>query len=518
MNRAALYIRVSTDEQVQHGTSLKSQREALESYCKREGIEIAGVYQDDGYSGGSIDRPAFQRLMREADQGKFNLILVHRLDRFSRSLGDAPHLIIRHFGDRGISFKSITENFDSATPSGRMMLGTLAGFADFERERIMERSREGRIKKAKMGYWMMSFTPFGYVSDENKRVVIEKKEASIYKKMVQWVLDGTSSQGVARKLNAMNIPTKHTIYSKKKKKFIWKAGTVYGIMTRPLYYKGEIIQLGIPTKIFPLISKSQWDRVQAQFKSNFNLANRNTKRFYLLKGLIKCKKCGRNMVGLIKENRGMRLYYCMSKRDDPFPRFCGMKNVPIDKLDLHVWQTVRDLIKDSKKLREAIERSRMTQAKDLVTLEAQQKWITKQVRGKDIEIDRILGLYGKTRSLSVEDLDKQIGRLKDERKLIEEDLRGIEEKVKAVQDAESQAKSVQSWAKIIASRVDRLSQKRRRELLLAMIRKIHVDWDEKEQTHYIDIEGAVPIFDEPRQVNPGVLPPSHCFKIPSEIV
>lgn len=511
--KAALYIRVSTDEQAQHGTSLKAQRDALEAHCKQYGMEVTQVYEDDGWSGSTIERPAFKRMMEDAEQRAFDIVLVHRLDRFSRSLGDAPHLIIRFLGSRDIAFKSITENFDSSLPQGKMLLGMLSGFADFERERIKDRSKEGKRRLAAMGKWVTSFCPLGYRKDEQKRLVIDKSESALYKRIVQWALKGVSTMMIARKLNALGVPTKHTLFSKKGKKFIWKAGTIYTILKKEFYYTGKIKLCGSMVPIPPLISQSQWERVQAQLTSNFNQANRNTKRFYLLRGLLECKKCGRNLHGWIKENRRQHVYCCISKRADPSPRWCGLKNIDIYKLDAGVWEQVRDLVKNSAKLTAAIERTKMTNKKDIVTLEAQQKWLEKQVTAKDSEIDRILGLYGKTTSLSMDELNRHVDQLKEDRLLIVTDLTRIKKSVQAVSNAEDASRSVEIWAKAIAEKVDKLNLEKRREFLQIFVQKIYVDWDEASKSHFFEIEGAVPIDGET-----GSATPSNSFKISSVIL
>ena len=138
MNEVAIYIRVSTEDQAKEGYSLEVQRENLESFAEREGLEIFKVYQDDGISGYTTERPALKQLLKDAKQKKFNLVSVYKIDRFSRNLKDMLNLV-DELSSYGVGFKSATEPFDTTTSAGKLMLQQLGSFAEFERNRIAER-------------------------------------------------------------------------------------------------------------------------------------------------------------------------------------------------------------------------------------------------------------------------------------------------------------------------------------------------------------------------------------------
>lgn len=145
MMRVAIYIRVSTEDQAKEGYSLEVQREYLESFAEREGLEIFKIYQDDGISGYTTERPALKQLLKDAKQKKFDLVLVYKIDRFSRNLKDMLNLVDELF-KHGVGFKSATEPFDSTTSAGKLMCQQLGSFAEFERNRIAERVFPGMIK------------------------------------------------------------------------------------------------------------------------------------------------------------------------------------------------------------------------------------------------------------------------------------------------------------------------------------------------------------------------------------
>ena len=161
MKRAALYIRVSTLEQAQEGYSVGEQKERLIAYCKAKDWLIADIYVDGGYTGSNIKRPGIQKLISETD--KFDLVLVYKLDRLSRSQRDTLYLIEEVFLPNGVDFISMQESFDTSTPFGKAMIGLLAVFAQLEREQIKERTWMGRVARAKAGlYHGGGKIPIGY--------------------------------------------------------------------------------------------------------------------------------------------------------------------------------------------------------------------------------------------------------------------------------------------------------------------------------------------------------------------
>ncbi len=146
----AIYIRVSTEYQAKEGYSLEVQREYLEYFVKREGYEIFRVYCDDGISAYSTRWPALQDLLEDAKEKKFELVFVHKIDRFSRNLKDLLNLV-DELSSYGVAFKSVTEPFDTTTSAGKLMFQQLGNFAEFERNRIAERVLPGMVKGVKQG-------------------------------------------------------------------------------------------------------------------------------------------------------------------------------------------------------------------------------------------------------------------------------------------------------------------------------------------------------------------------------
>lgn len=158
----AIYLRVSTEDQVKEGYSLEVQREYLEAFAEREEVEASKIYQDDSISGYSTERPALKALLKDAKDRKFDLVLVYKIDRFSRNLKDLLNLV-DELSSYSVGFKSATESFDTTTSAGKLMFQQLGSFAEFERNRIAERVFPGMIKGVQQGNWQGArYSPYRY--------------------------------------------------------------------------------------------------------------------------------------------------------------------------------------------------------------------------------------------------------------------------------------------------------------------------------------------------------------------
>src|SRR3974390_569173 len=175
--RCAIYTRKSSEEGLeQEFNSLQAQREACEAFINRQRHEswvcLPKAYNDGGFSGGTIDRPALQQLLAYLTAGRVDIVVVYKIDRLTRSLADFAK-IVEILDARGASFVSVTQQFNTTTSMGRLTLNVLLSFAQFEREVIGERIRDKIAASKKKGMWMGGIPPLGYRVHDRKLVIVE---------------------------------------------------------------------------------------------------------------------------------------------------------------------------------------------------------------------------------------------------------------------------------------------------------------------------------------------------------
>src|SRR5471032_214243 len=186
--RCAIYTRVSTEYGLeQEFNSLDNQREASEAYIKSQAHEgwklIRDRYDDGGFSGGSMERPALQKLLDTVRAKRIDVIVVYKVDRLTRSLADFAKLV-ELFDAHGVSFVSVTQSFNTTTSMGRLTLNVLLSFAQFEREVIGERIRDKFAASRRKGMWMGGFVPLGY-DVKDRKLVVNKREAATVRRIFE---------------------------------------------------------------------------------------------------------------------------------------------------------------------------------------------------------------------------------------------------------------------------------------------------------------------------------------------
>jgi DNA invertase Pin-like site-specific DNA recombinase len=209
--RCAIYTRKSSEEGLEmEFNSLDAQREAALAYIqsqKHEGwILVSDRYDDGGFSGGSMERPALQRLLRDVERGVIDVIVVYKVDRLSRSLTDFAR-IVEVFDKHNVSFVSITQQFNTTTSMGRLTLNILLSFAQFEREVIGERIRDKFAASRRNGMWMGGMPPLGY-DVRDRKLVINDKEADLVSLVFNRFLRVGSATKLAQELRRAGHMTK----------------------------------------------------------------------------------------------------------------------------------------------------------------------------------------------------------------------------------------------------------------------------------------------------------------------
>jgi len=274
--RAALYCRVSTDMQTE-GYSIDAQKELLASYCKIKGINKYSYYVDAGYSGSNMLRPSLSKLTADCKEKKISVVIVYKLDRLSRSQKDTLFLIEEVFIPNGVDFISISENFDTASPFGKAMIGILSVFAQLERETIRERTRMGMKERVKAGYFPGGGKlPYGYDYDKNRGILVPNERSEDVRKMYEMYISGIPVGRIAK-----HFGIKYDSLVKN----ILKSKINCGI----LEYNGE----EYPALHKAIVDRKTYERAMEIMQRKGRSAVRVSKN--LLTGIVYCGVCGAKM-------------------------------------------------------------------------------------------------------------------------------------------------------------------------------------------------------------------------------
>ena len=243
--RAAIYARVSTDDQAREGFSIPAQLKRLNAFCKAKGWSVSGEYVDDGYSGRDVNRPQYQRMMSERDL--WDVLLVLKMDRIHRNSRNFTQMM-DDLNEWKKQFSSMQEKFDTTSAMGRFVMDIIQRIAQLESEQIGERVKIGMLQKAKeaSGY-LGSPDPYGYVIEDGNLRALDR-EAGVVPFIYHSYMLGRSLDGIARELNCRGIPSK--------KGGRWSKQAVSAVLRNPLYcgyarWDGHLVPLGHAQLVSP---------------------------------------------------------------------------------------------------------------------------------------------------------------------------------------------------------------------------------------------------------------------------
>ena len=363
MQRCAIYTRKSTEDGLEQDfNSLHAQREACEAYIKSQQHEgwklMRTAFDDGGYSGGTMDRPALQELLAAIDRREIDIIVVYKVDRLTRSLADFSKIIDK-LDQRDVSFVSVTQAFNTTSSMGRLTLNVLLSFAQFEREVTAERIRDKIAASKKKGIWMGGNLPLGY-NVVDRKLVIDETEAATVRQLFDLYIELGTVRRLKQEADRQGIVTKQQI---RKDGFI-KGGkpllrsNLYRLLSNPLYigmipHKGETY----PGQHKAIIDQETWDQVQQMMSGNRRERSSatNVKAPFLL-------------TGLVFDEAGEPLYQAQASKDGKRYRYYISKQLALDaKSDCQGWRLsartleatvirpIRDLLQDQLQLMDLLE-------------------------------------------------------------------------------------------------------------------------------------------------------------------
>ena len=287
VRRAALYIRVSTEEQAKQGYSIPAQREDLEAYAHRNGLAVAGVFIDEGKSARKryTARPAFMEMMEKVKAGEIDVILFIKLDRWFRNIADY-YEVQKILDAHNVAWKTTQEDYDTETTNGRMYINIRLTIAQDEADRTSDRIKFVFENKVAHGEAIFGNPPMG-LKVEDKRIVPDPETAPIVREIFRHYEAHRSISRTVREVGEQFG------------RVLWLDGT-RRMLANPLY-KG--VYRDNPTYCEPLIPPEKFDHIQELLKER-SIRHNQTGRIYLFSGLLVCSVCGRKMAGR----------YCVTKR------------------------------------------------------------------------------------------------------------------------------------------------------------------------------------------------------------
>jgi site-specific DNA recombinase len=350
--RCAIYTRKSTEEGLnQDFNSLDAQRDAGTAYIRSQAGEgwslLQDQYDDGGYTGANMDRPAMRRLLADSQAGKVDCVVVYKVDRLSRSIRDFAK-IMEIFEKHGTTFVSVTQQFNTTTSLGRLTLNILLSFAQFEREIISERTRDKQSAARKRGKWTGGHLILGYDLDSpSSRLVINSGEAERVHSIFEWYLAGESVFSITAKAGQLGWHNKQwtTRDGKTYGGNPLHRAHIYNLLANVLYtgriavdgelYRGEHEAI---------IDEQTFDLVQARLKQNSTNGDHRhrTRMESLLRGLIYCGGCGSAMYQTYSSSKERRYrYYVCSRAQQQTENYCVTRSVSAPAVEDAVVESIR---------------------------------------------------------------------------------------------------------------------------------------------------------------------------------
>ena len=481
--RCAIYTRKSTEEGLDQAfNSLDAQREASEAFItsqQHEGWVINPErYDDGGFSGGDMERPALKQLMEDIAAGKIDCVVVYKVDRLSRSLLDFSQ-VMGTFDKYGVSFVSVTQQFNTTHSMGRLTLNILLSFAQFERDIIGERIRDKLAAQRQRGQWTGGYPVLGYDVDRSERtpkLVVNGEEAAKVRRIFMLYLELKSLLPVCDELAKLGWKNK----AWQTKKGLPKGGrefdrtALHNLLTNPIYagmirHNGNLYR----GQHEAIVDELVFEQVQAQLRANNN--NRGNrlpgKHGGLLKGLLRCPECDCAMVhNMARRNTRSYRYYTCVRAIKRGRKTCSHPSLPAGEIEAAVLDQVRAIADDKGLHDEIVRQAAEAVETQKAEYEMQRQQLTRQLAREHAEVSRLVTREsgGTPTTARLADLHERIERA--ERQLVhaEQQVAKIEEQMVSPQEI---AGAFEDFDRIWKS----LTLREQGQLLQLMIAKVEFD-------------------------------------------
>lgn len=508
----AIAARVSSDRQREEQT-IDSQIAELETWAKENDCIIVERYTDDGWSGDILARPELDRLRDDAGKDLWEAVVWTDRDRLARRYA-YQEIVLEELQEKGIEVIFLHQA-KAETPEDKILQGFQGLFAEYERVKIVERMRRGKLYKAKMGKYMNLQAPYGYTyipktKDSDPYLEINEEEADVVQKIFHWIADeGLTIRAVIKRLHKLKI------YPRKRKRDIWGNGPVCRLLRNEAYigqshYNKSISAVPenpknhekykrvkkssrrmrpkeewVPLKVPVIIEQELFYKVQQKLQNNLMFNRRNRKAPYLLTSLVYCI-CGRRRIG--EGVREHRYYRCCDRINRfPLPRECKASGVNAFHLDDMVWDRVTDLLVNPDLIKQQAENwnKKHADSKKYANIDVEKQ--ENALKKLQDEEKRYLKVYG-AGLINLDQFKTQIKNIIERRDRVESELKQVREyKSQPIFDLNMVTNLTQKTAQVVKS----LTLDERRILLQKVLENVTVGDSNK-----VLIKGYIPLESE----------------------
>lgn len=510
VKRAAIYVRVSDREQAADDkVSLEIQQRDCEAYCRQKGYGLECMYLEvQSGTDSRKERKRFEEMLKDATQGRFDVIVAWRPDRLFWSQWPAARLK-RVMDASGVDVETVTLAMDKKT------LGLWAWVAEMEIENIRDRTRMGRESMARAGKLATGNPPYGYCYDPSVQTIRpDEAERRQVEAMFRWVAEGNSITRLVSHFNRLGILTRHGKP--------WSRQQVVKTLRNPVYKgearwgarvrrNGRVVkekpQEGsiIAVKVDPIVTEDLFEKVQRQLGRNRREARRNTRQIYLLQHILWCRVCGKAFVARSHVNRhGVplktpeRYYGCRGMKNSPGYYNCRHpKELYAATLEAAVWRKVAEAFSDPGALVKMLKARNASSAQEVQRLKERLEEAQRRLRKKELELQHVLA-WARQDLLTPEELRPQLAQVREETEHWQVEVAGLTGKLRSLEEGIHNPGDIEAFCARVRDRLGHMTLQEKKEFLRLVVDRIWVDSENN-----LEIEVVIP--QSPRQPQENTL-------------